>query len=111
MLCFIIGFYGGFYGAMSATLLAYVLIMWFGQTFIHSAANVKMASIFMTTSAATVFILKGAIDYPLALAMFAGCLCGSYLGAHFSDKIGNVWIKRSFLVVLAVMILKMILSQ
>jgi uncharacterized membrane protein YfcA len=111
LLSFIIGFYGGFYGAMSGTLLAYVLIMWFGQTFIHSAANIKLASIFMTTSAATVFMLRGAIDYPLALAMFSGCLCGSYLGAHYSDKIGNVWIKRFFMVVLAVVTLKMILSS
>ena len=108
LLCFAIGFYGGFYGAMAATLLAYVLIMWFGQTFIQSAANVKVASIFMTTSAAAVFLLKGAIDYPLALAMFAGCLSGSYLGAHFSDRIGNLWIKRIFMLVLAVMILKMV---
>lgn len=107
ILCFIIGVYGGFYGAMAATLLAYVLIMWFGQTFIQGAANVKVASIFMTTSAASVFSLKGAINYPLGLALFFGCLCGSYLGAHFSDKVGNLWIKRIFLFVLAAMILKM----
>jgi len=111
LLCFSIGFYGGFYGAMAATLLAYVLIMWFGQTFIESAANVKMASLFMTTSAATVFLLKGAIHFPLALAMFAGCLCGSYLGAHYSDRIGNLWIKRLFIIVLAIMIIKMALSR
>jgi len=107
LLCFLIGVYGGFYGAMAATLLAYVLIMWFGQTFIQGAANVKVASIFMTTSAAIVFFLKGAIDFPLGLALFSGCLCGSYLGAHFSDRIGNLWIKRFFLFVLTAMIIKM----
>ena len=107
LLCFFIGVYGGFYGAMAATFLAYVLIMWFGQTFIQGAANVKVASIFMTVSAAVVFFLKGAINFPLGLALFLGCLCGSYLGAHFSDKIGNLWIKRFFVTVLAVMIVKM----
>jgi uncharacterized membrane protein YfcA len=109
-LCFLIGVYGGFYGAMAATLLAYVLILWFGHTFIQGAANVKVASIFMTTSAALVFFLKGALDLPLGLATFAGCLCGSYLGAHFSDRIGNLWIKRFFMIVLSAMILKMALS-
>ena len=106
-LCFIIGIYGGFYGAMAATFLAYVLIMWFGQTFIQGAANVKVASIFMTTAAAGVFFLKGAIDFSLGIALFFGCLCGSYLGAHFSDKVGNRWIKRFFLLVLSLMIFKM----
>ena len=106
-LCFVIGIYGGFYGAMTATFLAYVLIMWFGQTFIQSAANVKVAAVFLTSSAATIFGLKGAIEYSLGTAMLLGCLCGSYLGAHFSDKVGNLWIKRLFVVILTVMILKM----
>lgn len=110
VLCFVIGVYGGFYGAMAATLLAYVLIIWFGQTFIQGAANVKMASILMTSSAAAVFLLKGAVDLPLGLATFLGCLCGSYLGAHFSDRIGNLWIKRVFLLVLTVMLLKIAFS-
>ena len=110
LFCFIIGIYGGFYGAMAATFLAYVLIMWFGQTFIQSAANVKVAAIFMTTSAAVVYFLNGAIDFPLGIALFSGCLCGAYLGAHFSDRLGNLWIKRLFLVVLSVMIVKMSLS-
>ena len=108
--CFFIGIYGGFYGAMAATLLAYVLIIWFGQTFIQGAANVKVASIFMTTSAAAVFFYKDALDLPLGLTMLGGCLCGSYLGAHFSTRIGNLRIKRFFVLVLALMILKMAFS-
>jgi uncharacterized membrane protein YfcA len=111
LFCFIIGIYGGFYGAMAATFLAYVLIMWFGQTFIQGAANIKVAAIFMTSSAAIVFFLKGAIDYPLGLALFSGCLCGAYWGAHFSDRVGNLWIKRLFLIVLTVMILKMAFAR
>jgi len=108
--CFVIGIYGGFYGAMAATFLAYVLIMGFGQTFIQTAANIKVASVCFTTSAAVVFVLNGSVDLPLGLAMFCGCLCGSYLGAHFSDRIGNLWIKRFFIAVLIVMIVKMAVS-
>jgi uncharacterized membrane protein YfcA len=110
LLCFLIGVYGGFYGAMAATFLAYVLIMWFGQTFIQTAANVKVASICLTTSAATVFGLNGSIDFSLGASMLLGCLCGSYLGAHFSHVVGNLWIKRFFVVVLTLMILKMALA-
>ena len=108
--CFIIGIYGGFYGAMAATFLAYVLIIGFGQTFIQTAANIKVASVCFTVSAAIVFAVNGAIDFTLGVAMFFGCLCGSYLGAHFSDKIGNLWIKRFFITLLTIMIIKMAIS-
>jgi len=110
LFCFIIGIYGGFYGAMAATFLAYVLIIGFGQTFIQTAANIKVASVCFTTSAAIVFGINGAIDFHLGLGMFCGCLCGSYLGAHFSDKIGNLWIKRLFMAILIIMIIKMAVS-
>ncbi|MFH1488158.1 MAG: TSUP family transporter, partial [Pseudomonadota bacterium] len=66
-----------------------------------------VASLCMTTSASIVFFMKGSIHFPLGIAMFSGCLCGSYLGAHYSDRIGNLWIKRFFLAVLTVMLLKM----
>ncbi|MBW2208694.1 MAG: sulfite exporter TauE/SafE family protein, partial [Deltaproteobacteria bacterium] len=99
-----------FYGAMAATFLAYVLIIGFGQTFIQTAANIKVASVCFTTSAAIVFGINGAIDFHLGLGMFCGCLCGSYLGAHFSDKIGNLWIKRLFMAILTIMIIKMAVS-
>jgi uncharacterized membrane protein YfcA len=80
LLCFLIGMYGGFYGAMAATFLAYVLIMWFGQTFIQTAANVKVASICLTTSAATVFGLNGSIDFSWAVS-----------AAHTWEPISPTW--------------------
>jgi uncharacterized protein len=110
LITFIIGIYAGFYGAMTASFLAYVLIMWFGQTFLQSAANTKLSVICFTVSAASVYFMKGAIHFPFGLAILAGCLCGSYLGAHFSDRIGNLWIRRVFLIILGAMILKMALK-
>jgi len=109
-LSFINGIYGGFYGAMAGTFAMYILLAWFRQTFIQSAATQKIGSIFMTVTAATVFALNDAVDYPLGLAMLAGCLVGSYLGAHYAERIGNVWVKRMFVVFIIVAIAKMILS-
>lgn len=69
-----------------------------------------LGSICLTTSAATVFGLSGSIDFSLGGSMLLGCLCGSYLGAHFSHVVGNLWIKRFFVVVLTIMIVKMALA-
>ena len=106
---FIIGAYGGFYGAMAGTFLLYVLLFVFQQTFLEGTATLKLTSLMMTTMAAVVFASKGAIDYPMAAAMFLGCAIGSYIGAHYSDRIGNVWIKRLFILIVLIMVVKLLI--
>ncbi|HVP80632.1 MAG TPA: sulfite exporter TauE/SafE family protein [Thermodesulfobacteriota bacterium] len=106
---FIIGIYGGFYGAMAGTFLLYVLLSVFDQTFLEGTATLKLTSLMMTTMAAVVFAGKGAIDYPKAGAMFLGCAVGSYFGAHYSDRIGNVWIKRLFIFIVLIMVVKLLI--
>jgi hypothetical protein len=108
LMSFFIGIYGGFYGPMAGTFLCYVLIVWFGQTFLEGAATFKIGSLFLTSMAAAVYASKGAIHYPMAIAMFSGSCIGSYIGAHYSDRIGNVWIKRLFIVLILVMIIKLL---
>ena len=104
-----IGIYGGFYGAMAATFLLYVLLFIFKRTFLESTATLKPSSFMMTTTAAAVFASKGAINYPVAGAMFLGCAIGSYFGAHYSDRIGNVWIKRVFILIVLIMAIKLLI--
>lgn len=106
---FFIGVYGGFYGAMAGTFLLYVLLFIFRRTFLEGTATVKLTSLMMTTMAAVVFAGKGAIDYPMAAAMFLGCGVGSYIGAHYSDRIGNVWIKRLFILIVLIMVIKLLI--
>jgi hypothetical protein len=106
---FIIGIYGGFYGAMAGTFLLYVLLSVFDQTFLEGTATLKLTSLMMTTMAAVVFAGKGAIDYPKAGAMFLGCAVGSYIGAHYADRIGNIWIKRLFILIVLIMVVKLLI--
>ena len=106
---FAVGVYAGFYGAMGGTLLMYVLILWFGQSFLESAGTLKIAALVMNGIAAVVFAFNGAVDYHLAIPMFCGCSIGSLVGGHYAERIGNIWIRRLFLVLLAVLILKLII--
>ena len=109
-LSFFVGVYGGFYGAMAGTFSIYILIAWFRQTFIQSAATQKIGSIFMTVTASIVFALNNAVNYYLGLAMLTGCLVGSYLGAHYAERIGNVWVKRMFIIFIVVALVKIVFS-
>jgi uncharacterized membrane protein YfcA len=107
-LFFITFVYSGFYGAGAGTFLIYILILLFGQTFLQSAATTKLASLVSMVIPIIIFSTKGAIDYFIGVILFAGCFIGSYIGVHFSDKIGNVWIKRSFYVLVLAMSIKLL---
>jgi uncharacterized membrane protein YfcA len=109
-LSFLVGVYGGFYGAISGTLAVYILVIWFQQTFIQSAATQKIGSLFMTVTASIVFTINDAVDFYLGTAMLIGCLVGSYLGAHYAERIGNKWIKRLFVFFMVFVIVKLIFT-
>jgi uncharacterized membrane protein YfcA len=109
LMTFVVGVYVGFYGAMGGTLLLYILILWFGQTFLESAGTQKIAAMMMNAIAAIVFGLNDAISYYLAVPLFCGCFIGSYIGAHYSDRIGNVWIRRLFIILLVILIIKLLI--
>ena len=69
----------------------------------------KVASILLTTTSALTFAAHGAVHYPLAAATFLGSFIGSTIGAYYSDRIGNVWIKRLFIGVVLIMGIKLLL--
>ena len=103
-----IGTYGGFYGAGIGTFLSYLLILLFGQTFLESAGTRKIATLSVSVMAAMIFAISGVIIYSVGIVMFTGLFIGSYIGAHYADKIGNVWLKRLFFVVVATMAIKLV---
>lgn len=109
ILAFSIGIYAGIYGGGAGTFLSYTLILVFRQTFLECAGTVKIAGVLYMPMSASIFGLNQAIHYPMALAMFLGTFSGSYVGAHYSDKIGNIWIKRLFLTVVLIMVIKLLI--
>jgi uncharacterized protein len=109
-LSLLVGVYGGFYGAGAATFVVYILIFVFGQTFLESAGTLKVGSIAMTATATLTFAYHGVIHYPLAIAMFMGSFIGSFTGAHYSDRIGNVWIRRLFIGVVLIVVIKLLIA-
>jgi hypothetical protein len=110
LLFLVVGIYSGFYGGGTGTLQSYIMIFVFRQTFLESAANIKLAAIMSPAISAATYAYHGAIHLPLALAMFAGSFIGSYVGAQYSDRIGNVWIKRIFIGVILIMVIKLLMD-
>jgi hypothetical protein len=109
-LSLLVGVYNGIYGAGGGTFLAYIMILVFRQTFLASAANLKVATVLSFIVSTAIYAYHGAVHYPFAAAMFAGSCLGSFLGAHYSDRIGNLWIKRIFIGIVLIMAVKLLLD-
>jgi uncharacterized protein len=89
------GYFGGGIGIVNLAMLAAV-----GMTDIHAMNALKsILGVAINGVAAAVFVVKGAIYWPQAIAMIAGALVGGYFGAHYAQKLPQVWIRNFVIVV------------
>jgi len=105
---FIVGIYGGFYGAGAGTFLFYILILCFGETFLESAGTHALPNLAFSVTAAVIFAYKGVINYTWTAPLFIGSFAGSYLSAYHAEKIKNIWLKRLFFVVVLILVIKLL---
>ena len=106
-IAFLLGAYGSLYGAGLGTFLTYLLVILFGLTFLESAGTRKVAIGMQAVVSSILYFRAGLIHWPAALNLFAGMGLGSYVGALYGSKLGNVWIRRSFLALAAILCLKL----
>jgi hypothetical protein len=107
ILAFLLGIYGGFYGACYGTFISYVLITLFGLTFLQSAATRKLSNLAMNIVAVTVFIINDVVNFKVGIFLFLGMFIGSYVAVHYSEQLGEKWIKRLFMFIVFIMAIKL----
>jgi len=91
--------YGGYFGA-GIGILMLVILGYLGLTDIHAMNGLKnFFGICINSVAAAYFILRGAVDWPVALVMVAGAIVGGYAGAHFARRIGKVKARLAVVVI------------
>lgn len=105
-LMFIVGVYGGFIGIGVSILLTYLMILFFGQTFLESAATRKIGILLLHIATFIVFLKGGLVNWELGISSFFGTGVGSFIGSKYSGKIGEANIKKMFLFVVLIMVAK-----
>jgi uncharacterized membrane protein YfcA len=103
-----IGFEGAFFGGGFATLSIYALITIFGLTFLESAGTTKPLGVGIAIMAILVFGLRGVINWVYGASLLLGMALGSYVGAGYGIKKGNIWVKRLFVVVVVISAIKLL---
>ncbi|MBI3528733.1 MAG: TSUP family transporter [Betaproteobacteria bacterium] len=106
----VFGFYDGFFGPGAGSLMMFALVRLFGYDFLSAAATTKVLNLATNFGALALFVVTGNVLYAVALPMAAFNIAGGFLGAHFAIRRGSRFIRTVFLVVVAILIVKVLLD-
>lgn len=101
-----IGFYDGIFGPGTGTFLVFFLVGLIGYAFIKASATSKIVNIATNLGAIISFQFTGHIWWRLGLALAIANISGGIIGSRLAIKGGSKLVRRFFLFVSAILILK-----
>jgi hypothetical protein len=102
----VIGFYDGFFGPGTGSFLIFLFVRFFGFDFLHASAGAKVVNVATNLAALAYFVPNGYWLPVLAAAMAAANLGGSMAGTWLALRHGSGLIRRVFLLVVGVLIVR-----
>ena len=102
----LIGLYDGFFGPGTGSFLIFGFIRVFGMDFVRASASAKVINVATNISAIGFFASHGPILWTVGLVMAACNLAGAQVGTHLALKHGAGFIRKAFLLVVALLIVK-----
>lgn len=101
-----IGFYDGFFGPGTGSFLLLGFVRFFGFDFLHASAATKLVNAATNLAAILMLASLGHINWPLGFVMMAANIAGSQFGSRLAIKHGSTFVRKAFLVIVSVLILK-----
>lgn len=102
----IIGFYDGFFGPGTGSFLIFMFVRMFGLDFLRASVSAKLVNAATNFSALVFFGANAHVLLATGLAMAVFNIGGSQVGSHLAIRHGAGFVRRAFLVVAGVFILK-----
>ena len=106
LLGLIIGFYDGFFGPGTGSFLLFGFVRFFGFDFLHASAATKLVNVATNLAAILMLASLGQINWPLGFAMMLANIAGSQFGSRLAIKHGSAFVRKAFLVIVTLLILK-----
>lgn len=102
----LVGFYDGFIGPGTGSFLVLGFVSILGFDFLHASANAKMVNLATNFGSICLFVLKGKIVWAFAIPMAFFNALGGWVGAKLAIKKGNTFIRKFFLFVVILTLLR-----
>ncbi|HLO38780.1 MAG TPA: TSUP family transporter, partial [Lacibacter sp.] len=103
----VIGFYNGFIGPGTGSLLVFAFVSVAGLNFLHASASSKIVNAIADVASLIGFLMNGAVVFKIALPMMAFNMLGAYIGSKAAILKGNVFIRYVFLLVISILIIRL----
>jgi uncharacterized membrane protein YfcA len=101
-----IGFYDGFFGPGTGSFLLFGFVRFFGFDFLHASAATKLVNASTNLAAILMLASLGQIDWALGFVMMVANVAGSQFGSRLAIKHGSTFVRKAFLFIVGVLILK-----
>lgn len=103
----VVGVYDGILGPGTGSFFVILIVGMLGFGFLQASVNAKVANLTTNLAAIVVYGIHGEILLVLGLAMAVANVAGGLLGARMAVKNGNSFVRKVFLVVLGILIIKL----
>lgn len=100
------GFYNGFVGPGTGSLLVFGFVSIIGYSFLNASAISKVVNVVADASSLVFFVSAGFVRYEIALPMMVCNMAGSFLGSRLAILRGSSFVRRIFLAIIALLILR-----
>jgi uncharacterized membrane protein YfcA len=102
-----IGFYDGMVGPGTGSFLLLVLVAGLGYSFLNASVTAKIVNLGTNIAAILVFGAADSIIWTVGLLMALANVTGAFVGARTALKRGSRFVRGVFLVVVALLILRL----
>lgn len=101
-----IGFYDGLFGPGTGSFLIFLFVRFFGFDFLSASSAAKVVNVACNLSALLWFGYSGHLIWQLGLMMALCQIGGSLVGTRLAIKHGSVFVRKLFLIVVSLLIVK-----
>lgn len=101
-----IGWYDGFFGPGTGSFFIFLLVRWLGQDFLHASASAKVLNATTNLAALLMLAATGHVWWQVGLAMAVTNVAGSLLGTSLALKHGANLVRRVFMLVVALLVVR-----
>lgn len=102
----VVGFYDGVFGPGTGSFFVFAMVRLLGWDFLHASASAKLLNTATNASALLLFSVSGHVWWQLAAVMAVANMVGSVLGTRLALRHGSGLIRRFFIGVVTLLILK-----
>lgn len=100
------GFYNGFVGPGTGSLLVFGFVSIVGYSFLTGSAISKFVNVVADIASLVFFVLNGFVNYKVALPMMIFNMLGSYAGSKMAILKGSEFVRIFFIVVVTALIIR-----